>query len=90
VHIPKLQFADFATAIYRGFRTPLVGPQSIYVVQIMESYDNSIYDFAVGFRRNSEAIAVYKNTKKFYTPTKESDIELAEAFKLYLEALLPQ
>jgi len=56
----------------------------------MEAYDTSFYDFAVGFRKNSDAIAVYKNTKKFYTPTKESEIELAEAFKIYLDALVPQ
>lgn len=88
VHIPKMQFQEFCTCLYRGFRSTAINSKSVQIVQIVDTYDNSLYDLAVGLRKDSEAIALYKQTKKFYSPTREADVELAQAFKLYFDFLL--
>jgi hypothetical protein len=39
---------------------------SIYIVQICNSYDNFYFDLAIGFRHDSDAIAVARDIKRFY------------------------
>lgn len=84
VHIPQLQFNDFASNLYRVFR-PSIASSAIYIIQIVETYDNFLYDVAVGFRRDAEAIAVFEKNKNVYLNGRDVEVSVAEAFKIYLD-----
>lgn len=84
VHIPQLQFNDFASNLYRTFR-PSLTPSAIYIIQIVETYDNFLYDVAVGFRRDAEAIAVFEKNRNIYLGGRDVEVSLAQAFKKYLD-----
>jgi hypothetical protein len=52
----------------------------------VETYDSFLYDVAVGFRRDSEAMSVYDKNRKIYMTGRDVEVSLADAFKTYLEA----
>lgn len=74
VHIPQGEFKIFTAHLYRNFVGVEVERESVTLVQIMESFDNNLYDIIVGFRRDSEASKVYQTARCFAYNNVQADI----------------
>ena len=86
MHIPQGEFNKFAASLYRGFTGIEIHRDSIVLVQIVESFDNNLYDIIVGFRRDLDGLKVYQSASCFAYNNVQAEIEVAEAFRCILEA----
>jgi hypothetical protein len=50
---------------FKAFINSTLSENAIYNIQIAESYDLFLYDILCGFKRDEDALSVYKNSHYF-------------------------
>ena len=70
----SLTLEQFAENIHEGFKIPSIKENSIYIVQLVNVYDNDLVDLAIGFRRDEHATKIVREATIFSHMGYESQI----------------
>ena len=51
--------------MHEGFKIPSLTPNSVYILQMVNVYDEDRVDLAVGFRRDEDAMKIAREVTNF-------------------------
>ena len=83
----SLTLEQFAEKMHEGFKIPSLTPNSVYILQMVNVYDDDLVDLAVGFRWDEHAMKIAREVTVFEHMGHESKLELSNGLRIFMEEL---